>query len=379
MLVAKQGRMMTRIRFQNNTRGGEPSRSRLRSRTRAPVAVVVARQSQNAHKSQHSHKSQTSPAVHPVRVRRAAELSQSIYDVKSTSPSPSSSSCPADHLTTTDPGSAFFQSQLAFLGTIDGSQHRDTARRRHALACVYATPEDHTIYVTIRGTVPSSLPDAIDIRYATHALSDGTRAHVHRGFLAQFNAIEPVIATFGARMLDLSRSLGSDPDAAADVSFVRACGLRDVLSRAHARAHVDADALRIVLCGHSMGGAVAMLAAERLASFVSKVTSIRVEMVAITFGCPRFANEGLFATLRAARVSCLNVELNADPVPLFPMGPSFAPLPARLTLAAPPNPASCCDSSFAEKHGVHGALDAYDTDDDVMMTVVELRGLFLSH
>jgi pimeloyl-ACP methyl ester carboxylesterase len=246
----------------------------------------------------------------------------------------------------------------ALVGCIDGARCIDVLRRRNAFAQVHrltTTDDDeddagrYAIFVTIRGTcIPESVSDALDIRCSPHRLSNGATAQVHRGFLAQYRALEPRLTALVLHTL-----------------------------AAHSRA-TQAPATSLVFSGHSMGGAVAMLAAERFGLLAARRSVGQV--VAMSFGCPRFASEPLFASLRARDTALLNVHIRDDPIPWLPMASAFAALPRRIVVPMQDgagdgegdgsdcdgceSPAACCRSSSSTHRSMDSTVD--DTDDAVL-------------
>lgn len=143
---------------------------------------------------------------------------------------------------------------------------------------------DKTVFAAFRGTdsMRDVLVDALVLKRAMPMLDGAPNAvRVHAGFLKQFRA---------------------------------ATGAVD----AYLKQHPEAE--NIVLTGHSLGGAVALLTAARFAALVQRKSrrGARQNSVAcVTFGCPRVGN-GAFAAHVDGILAHDRIVLGRDPVPDVP-------------------------------------------------------------
>jgi hypothetical protein len=132
---------------------------------------------------------------------------------------------------------------------------------------------DRTGFVTFRGT--SSQKDVLadlDLRMVTGPM-DRSDVQVHQGFYRQFASIEPEIT-----------------------AWIREQNLQ-----------------RLILAGHSMGGAIAQIAAVHYADLFPYA-----KIECHTFGCPRTGNQAFVDRLLSPRVMNTRVVLENDPVPMIP-------------------------------------------------------------
>ena len=151
-----------------------------------------------------------------------------------------------------------------------------------------------TAYVAFRGT--SSHQDMLtnlDVRRSEgHALEDAdtTAVRIHNGFLRQFKAVEaPLIADLRRRSAEYSR---------------------------------------IVFTGHSLGGALATIAATVIGTNDAEALG-NPEIACITFGSPRVGNRAFGrAFARAVPLDlCCRVTHYEDPVPMVPLSPFYCHVP----------------------------------------------------
>jgi len=153
-----------------------------------------------------------------------------------------------------------------------------------ARAVVWLSPDARILYVSFRGT--STVHDVLsDISISSVKLTDGMHtAKVHSGFHKYFMSL-----------------------------FVDLKGLM----KTHA---LDYD--RVVLTGHSLGGAIASIASIYIHELVQTK-----KISCITFGAPKVGNQG-FATIFSDSVRMdLRVIISSDPVPKLPPGKFKHPTP----------------------------------------------------
>lgn len=183
---------------------------------------------------------------------------------------------------------------------------------RDVQAHLLLAEEDRELVVAFRGTMNvRDLLDVFDLRpSSTRVEARGERvADVHRGFRNQFRAIEPL----------LTRDLG--------------CARRT---------ETGGRPVSVRFVGHSMGGALAMLAA---AHYSSRFPAW--EMRSETFGCPPFADHRFASVMRD--LDHVVVVHEDDVVPLIPMHPSYVHMPNTFTLAADGTSCRCDEGSLEEK------------------------------
>ena len=145
-------------------------------------------------------------------------------------------------------------------------------RRTDAQATVVAEADSDTVFVAFRGT--SSRADWV--RNSEMWMAKTRFGHAHAGFLRQFRAIiDPIV--------QILKDLG-------------------------------VSTKRLVLTGHSLGGAIAVIAAPFLADvFIDK------EIDVITYGAPKAANNKFRETMKQnPRIRVLQVVHVSDPVPYVP-------------------------------------------------------------
>jgi len=185
---------------------------------------------------------------------------------------------------------------LAFYDATEGESDGSTTDE-HTQA--FSWVSDGTAYVAFRGT--SSRQDMLtnlDVRRSGgHALeedgdanTDETAVRIHNGFLRQFKAVEaPLIA-------DLRRR--------------------------------SAEYRRIVFTGHSLGGALATIAATVIGTNDAETLG-NPEIACITFGSPRVGNRAFGrAFARVVPVDlCCRVTHYEDPVPMVPLSPFYCHVP----------------------------------------------------
>lgn len=136
---------------------------------------------------------------------------------------------------------------------------------------LYFKREDDTVYVTFRGT--SSFSDILtDIDIRTIRIKDKIR--VHEGFYNQFKSVE----------IEITKRLIK-----------------------------NLDAKNIIFCGHSLGGALAQLAA----AYYGEILDF-ANVVCHTFGSPRVGNKYFVEWFSKHVDENIRIENNRDPVPMIP-------------------------------------------------------------
>lgn len=131
------------------------------------------------------------------------------------------------------------------------------------------------LYITFRGT--SSIKDALsDIELIRTRLPNYPTAYVHEGFFEQYKAVEPFL-------FDFIHRLPENPNRSIHVT------------------------------GHSLGGALAQLAAFHLAN-----RFVNTHITCTTFGSPRVGNGTFAKLLEAAVKDQIRVIHEDDPVPNMP-------------------------------------------------------------
>ena len=155
-------------------------------------------------------------------------------------------------------------------------------------AQAYLWTDDTTVYVTFRGS--SNMDDfAADVDVISKELFDDDRdINVHRGFLKQFLSIEPQIRDF----------LNNDPKAQA-------------LST-------------ILVCGHSLGGGLAHIAAPFYGEMFNGDKLLRKSIFCHTFGSPRTGNDAFVDWFHKNVQENYRVANYQDPIPTIPIRSVFS-------------------------------------------------------
>lgn len=136
---------------------------------------------------------------------------------------------------------------------------------------LYFQRDGDTVYVTFRGT--SSFKDVlIDIDIRTIRIKDKIR--VHEGFYNQFKSVE----------IEITKRLIK-----------------------------NLDAKNIIFCGHSLGGALAQLAA----AYYGEILDFS-NVICHTFGSPRVGNKYFVEWFSKHVDENVRIENNRDPVPMIP-------------------------------------------------------------
>ena len=166
------------------------------------------------------------------------------------------------------------------------------------------------VVFTFRGTVGSrDVLDAIDIRMTGMRMCHTTRCHdggkVHRGFYDVFRSVEGSIA---GDLQDLETTTPTTP---------------------------TRRRRNITFTGHSMGGAIAMLAAAR---FAPMMRDAGYDARCFAFGCPPFADRVFGNTIRDTDHFC--VQLNLDVIPAIPYLSELTVMPNTLEITREGDP-SC--------------------------------------
>lgn len=164
----------------------------------------------------------------------------------------------------------------------NGAKHSNTDSQAYLWWCTdYAT-----IYVAFRGT--SSQQDMLDnlnLAMCDIFCSNSTRGvRVHKGMYLQFMAIGGHIMQDINKLLDASRT----------------------------------PVKRIVVCGHSLGGALATIAAPTFAEMFPEL-----EISCCTIGSPRVGNTNFVDWFHGLVKSNHRVVNESDPVPMVPMSYRF--------------------------------------------------------
>ena len=144
---------------------------------------------------------------------------------------------------------------------------------------VYAWLQDRTLHVVFRGTKGSD-DIKIDVNEVRAYLLPGNKdVMVHSGFLKQFHASQPFIL----------------------MAFEK---YKDAVDTVH-------------FSGHSLGGALATLAAAYFSPIIRAVAGCRIKCH--TFGCPRIGNKGFVDWFTGKVDESYRILNFKDPVPLLPL------------------------------------------------------------
>lgn len=147
---------------------------------------------------------------------------------------------------------------------------------------VLAREDPDTVYIAFRGTSLSKEWDMnANFRKIRPWTAEGSRAAVHQGFQSLYVSLQ-------------SR-------------------LREELSRVLKAMNCQ----RIVICGHSLGGALAALAAHDLSKNFPDGTNVR-ERWLITCGAPRVGDNLFAGEVESAVSVCLRIVVEDDPVTSVP-------------------------------------------------------------
>jgi hypothetical protein len=169
-----------------------------------------------------------------------------------------------------------------------------------------------------RGTMnKDDIMDAIDIR---KSVFEATGSKIHHGFYQQFTSLEPMITN------DVYRAM--DSKAVQEIHFV----------------------------GHSMGGAVAAIAASYYA--LKKKHLSKAKITCHTFGNPHFADETLSNTIQEEVDEHICVHVRDDIIPFIPIYPDFKHLPNILEIDADGNPSCMIDFDLSYAHFVRKVFNA---------------------
>jgi hypothetical protein len=166
--------------------------------------------------------------------------------------------------------------------------------------------EGAELVVSFRGTVNrQDLMDAIDIRHADFRYGK-SGGRVHRGFLEQFASIEPLIT-------------------------------RDIACAVRKR-----EITRVCFTGHSMGAALALMAAKRYGNASDRVHILREATISChAFGGPPFADIVFWNGFLDDIDDHVAVNLHNDVVPVIPVHPRFSSSPPN-TLEITTDGIACC-------------------------------------
>jgi hypothetical protein len=178
-----------------------------------------------------------------------------------------------------------------FLKYYDGLENGSScSARRDAQGFLFKHKDK--LVLSFRGTsTKEDILDAIDIR---HVVSDSSGFKVHNGFYQQFKSVEPMIT---ADLCSVKLSKRSKPR-------------------------------EIVFTGHSMGGAIAAIAASYYGSLLGGDVSIHCH----TFGTPMFADSKLGDDLLSQVEDHVCVFLKEDVIPCIPINREFTHLPRIIEL-----------------------------------------------
>lgn len=89
---------------------------------------------------------------------------------------------------------------------------------------------------------------------------------------------------------------------------------------------------RLFMCAHSLGAAVAVVAAVRLRQLTQ---DLGCEVHVVTFGCPKVGSRAFLRAFRESVTSATIVESAGDPIPHLPLNPMYARMSAaRASTAA---------------------------------------------
>lgn len=230
------------------------------------------------------------------------------------------------------------------LGIVEGCAASDAPPR---MSRAIVDLRDGILYVAVRGMcVRESVADAIDVRaiqYPIAAAATKTKTNtaameqqqqclVHSGFLAQYRSLESRLVSMCADAVD------------------------EFISNRKPRRR---RRLSIVLTGHSMGGGISMLLADRLTGMLDMSAT---DVSAITFGCPQFAEESLHRAVAAKGGRVLHVQIDADPIPRWILNTAFSPPEPDTTLILP-NPQRGSRLQRRRRRGVWElAVDAHSSE-----------------
>lgn len=185
--------------------------------------------------------------------------------------------------------------------------------KRDAQAFMFSS--EKKMVLAFRGTMSrDDMLDAIDIR---KSLFEETGAKIHHGFHQQFKSLEPILSE------DIGEAFKRDID---EIYFV----------------------------GHSMGGAVAAIAA----SFYALSKPDRVRIICHTFGNPHFADEVLSNTIQDKVDEHICVQAKDDIIPLIPIYPDFKHLPNILEVDSRGVPSCMIDFELSYMHFVKKVMNA---------------------
>jgi hypothetical protein len=162
------------------------------------------------------------------------------------------------------------------------------------------------LVVSFRGTLNrQDLMDAIDIRHADFRYGKAG-GRVHRGFLEQFESIEPLIT-------------------------------RDIAYAVRKR-----EITRVCFTGHSMGAALALLAARRYGNSDDRANILGDATITChAFGVPPFADVMFWHGFLYDVDDHVAVNLHNDVVPVIPVHPRFSSSPPN-TLEITTDGIACC-------------------------------------
>lgn len=180
----------------------------------------------------------------------------------------------------------------------DGTQNLNHKLKRDAQA--YMFKHGAKLIITFRGTMSKDdFLDAIDVR---HAILDPSGSRVHNGFYQQFKSIEPSITSDICSIMEYQKE-----------------EQKSIINE-------------IIFTGHSMGGALAALAAGYYGALSTLYNLSSVRMLCHTFGNPVFADSTLGRDILSHVDDHICVFMTEDVIPFIPIHSDFKHLPRIIEL-----------------------------------------------